>query len=667
MVVWYGTILLEIIVYSTQSICSSSLIILFPNVNLVFVLSHQRKFHIYGWYGTTIPPPYHWYLCCCCYCMLNDCDIMMEFKLLEPLGVEIELPQTEEQWKEIPAIMHQGRGVLVVKDLDVAPNQLEDVLKRFQHILGHQLLKYDRWPGQSPGIDGCPHLALLGNYKARGENDAGVKGCSEGDPIAEFKPATLELSEWHTDGSFLSVPKSYIALYAPMNVKAALPAEGGETRFASTELTSEEVAKYRDWSSVHSWRAFMRFLEARDPARPKVTDEDCAKKPDQLWPLVRHGKYLYINPKNTSTIFDDAGKPVDNNLVYTLAQRVLDSGVYAHKWRPGDLLLWNNQRLLHAATPFDSQKYERLLYRAEFGPHYIRSSVDTVVWGYLEPRKPIKTVQSGSVVVVDTVSGSMRPPNSFSIVPKELLEIQDTITDRLGPHILTGPIAIAGAEPGDVLQIDILDVKMRSDWAFTLHKKSGQLRHTRLCSKAGGYAETTWGSRVDCQPFFGVLGVATAERVSSVPPSTSYGGNLDLKLLTAGSTLYIPIHQKDALLFVGDGHARQGDGECCGTALETSLRGTFRLTVLKNNPLKATRAETESALISIGVEDSVDKAVNSALDHMVEWILELRPGMSTVDAECLCSIAGDIAVTQIVNGITRGAHVILQKSHLPPV
>jgi acetamidase/formamidase/alpha-ketoglutarate-dependent taurine dioxygenase len=600
-------------------------------------------------------------------------------KVLSPLGVETSsLPTTDTEWKELArAMSEEGRGVLVFRNLDVTPQELETVLSKLGQVLGHDLLPYERWPGQSPGIDGCPHLALLGNYKARTANELVEGGCTVGERIAEFKPASLQLSEWHTDGSFLARPKTFIALYAPADTDlSALPPEGGETRFASCQITAEQQEKYKGWTSVHSWKSFMQFLEARDPARPKVTEEQCAAKPDQTWPLVHHANgCLYINPKNTKAIYDGNGKEVDKELVMTLAKEVVDGGVYWHNWQPGDLVLWDNQCLLHAATPFDALKYERLLYRAEFGPHHLPCRPDTVVWGYLEERPPVASVESGAVVVVDTVNGSIEPPEQFVDIPKELYEIHEQVTDRVGPHILTGPIAVHGAEPGDTLQIDIIDVKMRSDWAWTLHKKSGEIRHTRLCPLAGGTAEPEWGGCIECsEPFFGVLGVAPPqqERVNSIPPSTEFGGNLDLKLLSRGSTLYLPVHTAGALLFVGDGHARQGDGECCGTALETALTGTFRLTVLKKSegtkPLQAARAETPTTLIGIGISSSnLEEAVDSALQHLVDWIVEeLRPTMSRIDAECLCSIAADISVTQIVNGTTRGAHAVLQKRHLPP-
>lgn len=603
----------------------------------------------------------------------------------EPLGVEINgLPKTAEEWNAIPTLLEEHGGVLIISNLDVTPTELETrVLHPLARVLGHSLLPYDRWPGQSPAV--TKHLALLGNYKARQDNDW-VQGARKGDAIAEYKPALPinETAEWHTDGSFLDMPKSYIALYAPVAAAAnenapLLPPVGGETRFCSTRAPDSMLSEhhYDRWTTVHSWESFMRFLESRDPKRPKVTADDCAKKPDQTWPLYNGRKkgHFYLNPKNTKAVYDDKGQAVENPtaFIHDLAKALMqENGVYWHKWKPGQLVLWDNQALLHAASPFDATRYERLLLRAEFAPYRVPCTPNTVKWGYLEKSNPIATVASGSVVVVDTVTGSSQPaPDSFQKVPPELSDIQAEVKERVGPHILTGPIAIQGAEPGDVLQIDILHVRLRSDWAWTKHKASGELRHTKLT--ANGFAETAWGSRVECEPFFGILGVATNERVHSIPPSAAYGGNLDLKKLTAGSTLYIPVHVAGALLFVGDGHARQGDGECCGTALETSLTGTFRLTVHKQSKdkngkplLQSVRAETPTELIGIGVEESVDAAVTAALVNLIKWMQELSPGLSKVDAECLCSIAGDIAVTQIVNGNTRGAHVKLQKRHLPP-
>eukprot|EP01051_Picozoa_sp_SAG22_P014728 SAG22_NODE_1829_length_3484_cov_2.530576_2_plen_321_part_00 len=290
-------------------------------------------------------------------------------------------------------------------------------------------------------------------------------------------------------------------------------------------------------------------------------------------------------------------------------------------------------------------------------------------------------------------------------IPPELAEIHAKVSERTSPgHILTGPIFVDGAEPGDVLKIDILAVNLRSNWAWTAHRPYGgglsepgppHLRHTVLQPGAAGkgvqqpgtgWAFPPWGGRLPLAPFFGVLGVAPLPeygRQSSIPPREGHGGNLDLKELTAGTTLWLPVNVAGALLFVGDGHARQGDGECCGTALETSLAGTFKLSVVKaagkgrvanlleagikvRAPLARPRAETASAIMTLAVNNraSLDEAAATAIEEMLDWLAELKPGLSRADAYCLLSVAADVRVTQIVNVPTKGAHCVLEKTFL---
>ena len=648
----------------------------------------------------------------------------MKINSLSPLGVEVWLEESADVFSGLAAAMEseESLGVVVVRDLDLSGRELEIFLEKFGEKWDASLVNYERWPGQSPGIEGCPHLALLGNYKARKANDFGV-ACVEGDSIAEFKPATKETSEWHTDGSFLALPKKAIALYAPK--KGALPSEGGETRFASCKrgfesLNEETKEKVRKMTSTHSWESFMRFLESRDASREKVTEAQCLAKPDQSWPVVRvveGEESLYVNAKNTKEITDEKGEAVDLKFVEELAEAVVKTGVYAHMWRPGDLVIWDNRRLLHAASPFDHLKHERLLLRAEFKgepvlSHTLKATVESVAWGYLDPFiKPKLTVYSGSVVKIDTVSGpkNLLPPNYDTKwhIPQELFEIHEKVTDRLGPHILTGPVAVRGAKAKTtILKIDVLEVDCRTDWAwtFTPERSGGAMgllkpqvtascscvtfdpsqldcdkaRHTRLDYDAktpgSGWALPPWGGKLDLKPFFGVMGIAPATgRVNSIPPSDIYGGNLDLKNLTKGSTLYLPVQTDDALFYVGDGHARQGDGEVCGTALETCLAGTFRFTVLPNTRnLDHVRVETPTELIALGVTSddnaTLDAAAALAIDRMLKWLSEIRPNLGLQDAYCLLSVAADLRVTQVVNGPAHhGAHIVLEKSLLPPL
>ena len=345
---------------------------------------------------------------------------------VEAIGVDV-LRATDADIDGLMAALHdEGRGLLVLRGQALSPEALEAALHRLGSARGGfgAPTRYERWPGQSPGLRCCPHLSLLGNYRAREADELGT-GAAAGDRIGEYKPARVELREWHTDGSFLPLPKTAIALYAPPLERvetcapcssgqrrswwrrllrwrcrarcrpaptSALPPHGGETAFASGALALEQLGDTERLaldgvSAVHSWCDFMRFLEARDPARPMVTAAQCAAKPDVTWPLVRTHpltghKSLYLNPKNGLRVVSSAdganGAPpppqlldeiadfAGSDLVLNLTARMLASGVYEHAWRPGDLVLFDNRVLLHAATPFDAAAHERLIYRAEF-------------------------------------------------------------------------------------------------------------------------------------------------------------------------------------------------------------------------------------------------------------------------------------------------------------
>jgi acetamidase/formamidase len=170
------------------------------------------------------------------------------------------------------------------------------------------------------------------------------------------------------------------------------------------------------------------------------------------------------------------------------------------------------------------------------------------------------------------------------------------------------------------------------------------------------------GIEIPLRPFFGSIGVAPPPivgRVGSGPPGI-HTGNLDNKELIAGSTLYIPVHVKDALLFIGDGHAAQGDGEVNGTALEASLSGKLQLVVRKDLKLRWPRAETPQYYMTMGLDPDLDAAAEMAVSEMVDHLVQDRK-MSRDDAYVLCSAAVDLRVTQIVDG-TKGIHALLPKS-----
>jgi acetamidase/formamidase len=169
------------------------------------------------------------------------------------------------------------------------------------------------------------------------------------------------------------------------------------------------------------------------------------------------------------------------------------------------------------------------------------------------------------------------------------------------------------------------------------------------------------GIVIPLKPFFGSMGVAPpleAGRVSSNPPGT-HAGNLDNRELVAGTMLLIPVHVAGALFEVGDGHAAQGDGEVDQTAIETSLRGRLQLTVRKNMKLAWPRAETSTDYISMGTDEDLTKATRTAIQEMVDFLVQTR-GMSQQAAYQLTSIAGNVAVTQLVDGKV-GVHVKMPK------
>jgi acetamidase/formamidase len=305
--------------------------------------------------------------------------------------------------------------------------------------------------------------------------------------------------------------------------------------------------------------------------------------------------------------------------------------------------------------------------------HELRSTPETVHWGYWDAAlPPVLRVRSGDEVTVHTVSGQPdHLPEDRRRVPDDLATILARLTPGPGPHILTGPIAVEGAEPGDVLQVDILDVALRQDWARNvIAPLKGTLPEDFPdpwkviidLDLERRVARWPRGVTVPLRPFFGNLGVAPATRYGRVTSQypLEHGGNLDNKELVAGTTLYVPVWNRGALFSVGDGHGAQGDGEADVTALETALTGTFRLTVRKDLALEVPHAETPTHYITTGFDPDLDDAVKMALRQMIAHLVRTR-GLSRQEAYALCSIAVDLRITQLVN-VYKGAHAMLPKS-----
>ncbi len=305
--------------------------------------------------------------------------------------------------------------------------------------------------------------------------------------------------------------------------------------------------------------------------------------------------------------------------------------------------------------------------------HHLTSTPQTCHIGFFDAfRAAQATIASGDTITIDTLTGTV-PMIAIApgYTPPEMKAVREQAEAYPAAHILTGPVAVSGAEPGDVLEVRILDVKLRQDWGFNLIRPiAGTLpddfTSERLMiipiDREAKTCKLPFGPTLPLSPFFGVMGVAPPAswgRITSVIPR-AHGGNIDNKELGAGATLYLPVHVAGAMFSCGDGHGVQGDGEVCLTALETALTGTFQLVVRKDMKIATPRAETATHLISMGFDPSLDRAMETALRQMIAWLGE-RNGLSPEDAYSLCSLIADFRVTQTVNG-SKGVHGMLAKA-----
>jgi len=307
--------------------------------------------------------------------------------------------------------------------------------------------------------------------------------------------------------------------------------------------------------------------------------------------------------------------------------------------------------------------------------HDLPSTPETVHWGYFEAsRRAVLAVDSGDTVTIHCLSAEPEdlPSEPFEVMA-EHREVHARCERGPGPHFMTGPVWVGGAEPGDVLEVRILECKLRQDWGWnliqpllgTLPEDFKDLRRLHIpIDREAMVARLPWGTEVPLRPFFGVLGVAPPPawgRVSSIQPR-AHGGNMDNKELVAGATLFLPIWNEGALFSAGDGHAVQGDGEVCLTALETCMTGTFELIVRKDMSLAMPRAETPEHYITMGMNEDLDDAAKQALRDMIVLIRECA-NLGAEDAYTLCSLTADLRITQLVDG-NKGVHAMLPKAML---
>lgn len=283
--------------------------------------------------------------------------------------------------------------------------------------------------------------------------------------------------------------------------------------------------------------------------------------------------------------------------------------------------------------------------------------------------EPAVTIESGDTIVVRSLDaagylerqefpGDIGKPKRFQ--------------GRFRGHCLTGPVAVRGAMPGDMLKVEIVSVRPDS-WGWTASPGAPGSRVPELLGLAG--AEPAWllweinagaGTATangkytrPLAPFLGVTGVAPAGpgAHSTIPPRTEAGGNIDCKELVAGSVLYLPVNTPGALLYLGDGHGAQGDGESCGTAIECGMTTEAVVSVVRERPLSSVHAETPAGLVTFGFSADLNEAMADALNAMVSWMAELY-GTSRAEALALASTCADLRVTQVVN-ITWGVHALL--------
>lgn len=306
--------------------------------------------------------------------------------------------------------------------------------------------------------------------------------------------------------------------------------------------------------------------------------------------------------------------------------------------------------------------------------HHLDARPEHLFWGYFDAATPaVLTVDSGDTVRFTCLPAGVEarlPPDRSGVREDHLRALAEVAERGPGSHLMTGPVHVRGAEPGDVLQVDVLSIRPIQDWGYTAilplrgalpeEFTDPELMHVAIDAEAGT-CTLPWGKTLPLEPFFGVLACAPPPRwgrVGSNEPR-AFGGNMDNKELRPGSTLYLPVFNDGALFSAGDGHGRQGDGEVSIAALETALEGELRLTVRKDMSLASPFAETGELLISMGFHEDLDEAMRRAVRNMVELVTARSP-LDRNRAYMLLSLAGDLRITQVVDG-EKGVHMVLRK------
>jgi acetamidase/formamidase len=308
----------------------------------------------------------------------------------------------------------------------------------------------------------------------------------------------------------------------------------------------------------------------------------------------------------------------------------------------------------------------------------LKATPSTVAWGYYDAKaSPVLQIRSGDTVEFETLitnspAGLEKAGLPADQVQQSLRDIYSSVTNKgPGGHILDGPVYIDEAEPGDTLEVRIQKIDLAIPYAYNAFgptrgflpedfpyrkMKIIPLDRDRMVAKFGP------GIEIPLHPFFGSMGVAPPEvygRIDSAPPGI-HAGNMDNRELVVGTTLYLPVHARGALFEVGDGHAGQGNGEVDITALETSLVGTLQFIVHKKTNQSYPRAETPTHYISMGFHQELYEATRIAVREMIDFLVREKH-LSRDDAYMLISVAGDVDITELVDG-NKGVHVLVPKA-----
>ncbi|HYL09582.1 MAG TPA: acetamidase/formamidase family protein [Candidatus Acidoferrales bacterium] len=316
--------------------------------------------------------------------------------------------------------------------------------------------------------------------------------------------------------------------------------------------------------------------------------------------------------------------------------------------------------------------------RASPVTYTLKATPKTVAWGYYDAAaEPVLRIQSGDTVIFETLltnspAGLEKaglPPDQ---VQQNLRDIYKEITTHgPGGHILNGPVYIEGAEPGDTLEVRIERIDLAIPYAYNGFRFGAgfltqDFTYSRIkiipLDRERMVAKFAPGIEIPLRPFFGSMGVAPPEsygRISSAPPGV-HAGNMDNKELVAGTTLFLPVHARGALFEIGDGHAGQGDGEVDITALETSLVGKLQFILRKDLKIKYPRAETPTHYIAMGFDDDLSEATRIAVREAIDFLVTEKH-LSRDDAYMLASVAGDLHITELVDG-NKGVHMMIPKA-----